>query len=42
MTRETLLESCALWDTFAENGAVCVCASENLLADCEDLTIVES
>lgn len=37
LTRESLLESCAVWDAFAENGAVCVCASGNLLADCDDL-----
>lgn len=40
-TRQTLLDSCEVWDAFAENGAVCVCAAENLLADCEDLTVVE-
>ena len=42
MTREALLDSCKIWDDFAENGAVCVCASENLLADCEGLTVVEA
>ena len=41
VTRESLLESCAVWDDFAENGAVCVVASGNLLADCEGLTILE-
>ena len=42
LTRETLLDSCKIWDAFAENGAVCVCASENLLADCGNLTIAEA
>ncbi|MBR4200606.1 MAG: hypothetical protein IKQ91_04955, partial [Oscillospiraceae bacterium] len=37
VSRRTLLDSCRIWETFAENGAVCVCASENLLADCNDL-----
>ena len=41
VTRESLLEDCAVWDAFAENGAVCVVASGNLLADCEGLTILE-
>lgn len=41
VTRETLLESCRVWEAFAERGAVCVCASENLLGDCEDLTVKE-
>ena len=40
-TRETLLDSCRIWDAFAENGAVFVSASENLLADCEDLTVLD-
>lgn len=40
-TREDLLNSCKVWDAFAQNGAVCVCASENLLAGCEGLEIVE-
>ena len=40
-TRETLLESCAVWDALAEKGAVCVVAAENLLEDCGDLTICE-
>ena len=39
--RETLLDSCRIWDAFAENGAVFVSASENLLADCEDLTVLD-
>ncbi len=38
-TRNALLESCAAWDALAQNGAVCVAASENLLAECKDLTI---
>ncbi len=42
LTRQVLLDSCKIWDAFAENGAVCVCASENLLADCGDLTIAEA
>lgn len=41
VTRETLLESCRIWDAFASRGAVCVCAAENLLADCDDLTMTE-
>lgn len=41
LTRQTLLDSCGIWDAFAENGAVCVCASENLLADCENLEVAE-
>ena len=41
VTRESLLADCAVWDAFAENGAVCVVASGNLLADCEGLTILE-
>ena len=40
-TKETLLRSCAVWDTFAEKGSVCVCAAENLLNDCADLTVCE-
>lgn len=42
MTRQTLLDSCAVWDAFAKDGAVCVCAAENLLADCENLEIAEA
>lgn len=42
LTRQTLLDSCAVWDAFAEHGAVCVCASENLLADCENLELAEA
>ena len=41
VTRESLLDSCRVWDAFASEGAVCVCASEDLLAACEDLTITE-
>lgn len=41
-TRQTLLDSCAVWDAFAKNGSVCVCASENLLAECEDLETIEA
>ena len=41
VTRESLAETCAVWDAFAEKGAVCVVASGNLLADCEDLTVLE-
>ncbi|MBR3447347.1 MAG: insulinase family protein [Oscillospiraceae bacterium] len=41
VTQESLLADCAVWDAFAENGAVCVVASGNLLADCENLTILE-
>lgn len=41
VTRETLLESCRIWDAFASRGAVCVCAAENLLADCDELTVTE-
>ncbi|MBR6107901.1 MAG: insulinase family protein [Oscillospiraceae bacterium] len=40
-TRETLLRSCEVWDRFAEKGSVCVCAAENLLDDCENLTVCE-
>ena len=38
VSRQTLLDSCAVWEAFAERGAVCVCASENLLDACEGLT----
>lgn len=38
-TRESLLETCPVWDALAENGAVCVVAAENLLAQCAGLTI---
>ncbi|HAG13838.1 MAG TPA: hypothetical protein DCG49_08255 [Ruminococcus sp.] len=38
LTREDLLSFGTIWDTFAAQGAVCICASENLLADCPDLT----
>ena len=40
-TRDTQLASCAVWDAFAEKGAVCVCAAENQLNDCDHLTICE-
>ena len=36
--REQLLADCAVWDAFAENGAVCIVAAENQLADAEGLT----
>ena len=39
--RQVLLDSCKLWEAFAESGAVCVCASDNLLEDCGDLTKTE-
>ena len=42
MTKQTLLDSLKIWDAFAEQGAVCVCASENLLADCGGLTVLEA
>ena len=41
VTRESLLESCKVWDTFAEKGAVCVVAAENQLADCDGLDVLE-
>ncbi|MBQ6040567.1 MAG: insulinase family protein [Oscillospiraceae bacterium] len=41
VTRESLLDSCRVWDAFASEGAVCVCASADLLAACEDLTVTE-
>ena len=41
VTRETLLRSCAVWDAFAAQGSVCVCAAENQLGDCGDLEICE-
>ncbi|MBQ8922190.1 MAG: insulinase family protein [Oscillospiraceae bacterium] len=40
-TRETLLRSCEVWDALAEKGAVCVCAAENQLEDCGELTVCE-
>ena len=41
VTRDSLLETCAVWDAFAENGTVCVVAAGNQLADCEGLTVLE-
>ncbi len=41
VTRESLLESCAVFEAFAEKGAVCVVAAGNQLADCEGLTVLE-
>ncbi|MBQ5335348.1 MAG: insulinase family protein [Oscillospiraceae bacterium] len=36
--REQLLSDCAVWDAFAANGAFCIVAAENQLADAEGLT----
>ncbi len=42
VTRESLLKTCEIWEKFAQNGNVCVCASENLLDDCGSLTRIEA
>lgn len=38
--RERLLADCAVWDAFAERGAVCIVGAENQLADAEGLTCI--
>ncbi len=35
---DQLLADCAVWDAFAANGAVCITAAENQLAEAEGLT----
>ena len=40
-TKERLLETCALWDAFAEQGAVCVVAADTMLSELPALEVID-